>query len=129
MNGVQATGAENPWWVLGMAVIAVAAYYLAKWQSKKGAEQQILHQVKNDHKTNLRDDIDHVNAKLDLTNAQLTKLMLTVEALKYTDENLEDTQRREKRDLEIAIIERNQKIADLRAEMNERFSRVERKHP
>ena len=129
MNGVQATGAENPWWVLGMAVIAVAAYYIAKWQAGRATNKKILHQVQNDHKTNLRDDIDHLGLKLDVALQELSQLTLSIKALKYNDENLEDTQRREKRDLELAIIERNQKIADLRAEMNERFNRVERKHP
>lgn len=126
MSVVQATGSENIWWVLGLVVLTVGTYYLAKWQAGRGPTRKILHQVQNDHKTNLRDDVDQVLGKLDRVIAVQDKhgedirhVKTQIHALSLDWADMGDTQERDKMDLQAAVRERNREIARLRNEIPE----------
>lgn len=118
-----ANGSENVWWFLGIVAFAVGAIFVTKYfRANIKTNEQVLHQVKNDHETNLRDDIDSVVTKLDNLIVRLDRIETKVTKLGFVDEDLEDTLRREKRDLALAVQERNEKLEELRREIEVRFN-------
>lgn len=93
-----ATGLENVWWAVGTVAIVILGILVNRWTSNK----QILHQVKNDHETNLRDDIDRVLSGIAAINTELVVVNREIASLKKSsaihdvvDADIDDTYSRE----------------------------------
>lgn len=119
MEFLQANGLENGWWAVGLLAVAAFTWFM-QWRTNK----QVVHQVQNDHETNLRNDIDDISLKLDrviVSQTVMSRELLVVktnqELLKLTDSEIEDTQRREELALKRAVQDRNNAIRQLRKEI------------
>ena len=103
-----------------MAVIALAVLTWRTWSSNN----EIKHQVKNDHKTNLREDIDGVSDKLDKvlfaqrkTAADIEQIRVDVYTLQLREDSFDTTQQKDKADLQKAIADRNAALEELRRDI------------